>query len=70
MPKTYRTISGDCWDYIAFKCYPQQGGEKLTSLLIDANPAHRETVIFRAGVTLTIPEAYIPASETLPPWMR
>lgn len=68
--RNYTTISGDTWDLIAFKCYEGLGGEKLTSLLIDYNSTYRETVIFQAGVTLNIPEAYIPVSKSLPPWMR
>ena len=68
--RSYQTILGDTWDMIAFKAYEGLGGEKLTSLLIDANPQYRETVIFKAGVVLDVPEAYIPASKTLPPWMR
>ena len=68
--RSYQTILGDTWDMIAFKSYEGLGGEKLTSLLIDANPQYRETVIFHAGIVLDVPEAYIPASKTLPPWMR
>lgn len=67
---SYKTTSGDTWDFIAYKAYNGLGGEKLMSLLIEANPQYRETVIFKAGVVLEVPEAYIPASRTLPPWMR
>ena len=68
--RKYRTIQGDNWDMIAFRVYKGYGGEKLTSALIDANPAHVMTVEFSAGVILDIPEVYIPAAKTLPPWLR
>lgn len=66
---TYRTVQGDTWDLIAYREYAGLGGEKLTSELISANPEHAETVIFSAGVELKIPEAYVPVSKSLPPWM-
>ena len=68
--RKYRTIQGDTWDMIAFKVYEGLGGEKLTSALIDANPEVISTVIFPAGVMLEVPEVYIPAPKTLPPWLR
>lgn len=70
MPNSYSTIQGDTWDLIAFKCYEGWGGEKLTSALIDANPRYVNTVIFPAGCILDIPDVYIPAPSSLPPWMR
>ena len=70
MPKSYTTIQGDNWDLIAYKCYQGWGGEKLTSALIEANSLYADIVIFPAGYTLSIPEVYIPAPKTLPPWMR
>ncbi len=68
--RSYRTVQGDTWDLIALKVYPELGGEKFTSALIDANPEHVETVIFSAGVELSIPEVSVPASRVLPPWMQ
>ena len=67
--RKYRTIQGDTWDLIAFREYSGYGGEKLTSELIAANPEHIDTVIFPAGVELVIPEANVPMSKSLPPWM-
>ncbi|MBQ2615431.1 MAG: tail protein X [Synergistaceae bacterium] len=67
--RSYRTIQGDTWDLIALKVYPELGGEKFTSVLMDANPEHVETVIFSAGVELSIPEVSVPVSRRLPPWM-
>jgi len=67
MPKTYTTIQGDMWDGIAKRTL---GSEYYMSELIDANPEHRETVIFPAGVHLVIPEVPTPVPELLPPWKR
>ena len=68
--RKYRTIQGDYWDLIAFRVYEGYGGEKLTSALIEANPSHVMTVEFSAGVELNVPEVYIPAAKSLPPWLR
>ena len=67
MPRTYTTISGDVWDMIAKE---QLGGERYTSLLIQANPEHLNTVVFSAGVSLVLPEVTTPIPESLPPWRR
>ncbi|MBQ7215507.1 MAG: tail protein X [Synergistaceae bacterium] len=67
--RKYRTVSGDTWDLIAYREYGEYGGEKLTSELICANPEYADTVIFSAGAELVIPEAYVPVSRMLPPWM-
>ena len=68
--RKYTTIQGDTWDGIAFRVYEGKGGEKLTTILIEANPTHINTVIFPAGIPLVIPEVYYPASKSLPPWVR
>ena len=68
--RKYVTVQGDTWDMIAFKVYEGLGGEKLTHTLLDANSEHISTVIFSAGIELTVPEVYYPASKSLPPWMR
>ena len=67
MPKTYTTQQGDTWDLIALR---QLGHEAYMNTLIEANNRHNRTVIFSAGVTLTIPDTDIPAATTLPPWKR
>ncbi len=67
--RKYRTVQGDTWDLIAYREYAGYGGEKLTSELICANPEYAETVIFGAGAELEIPEAHVPVSKSLPPWM-
>ena len=59
------------WDGIAYRVYGNwKRGEMLMHLLLEANPAHRRTVIFPSGVVLTIPEAPVYVPETLPPWKR
>ncbi|EDH5424298.1 phage tail protein, partial [Salmonella enterica subsp. enterica serovar Muenchen] len=60
---------GDAWDSIAARLY---GNEYLSCLLVDANPRHRLTVLFSAGVILTVPDAPAkPATvNNLPPWKR
>ena len=68
--KTYTTVQGDMWDAVARKVYPTTGGERLMTMLIDANPAHRETVIFSGGVVLSVPEVVAPKAGSLPPWKR
>lgn len=69
MAKTrYTTIQGDMWDGISYKLY---GSEKYMDKLIEANPAHRYTVIFSAGVTLSVPEINTATTSTkLPPWKK
>jgi len=65
--KTYQTKAGDMWDIIA---RAQLGGEQYTSVLMEANPQHIDTTVFKAGVVLTIPEVSIPIPTLLPPWKR
>jgi phage tail protein X len=68
MPKTYTTIQGDAWDVISLKMY---GTEKQMATLIEANPTHRETVVFSAGVVLTVPTLAISTiPSSVPPWKR
>lgn len=51
--QTYTTVSGDTFDRIALKLL---GSEYLLPILLRANPKHRLTLIFSAGVELKIPE--------------
>jgi phage tail protein X len=67
LAKTYVTVQGDMWDIIAKKTL---GDEYLFPALIDANPEHRETVIFSANVTLQIPEVTESEVQNLPPWLE
>jgi phage tail protein X len=63
----YQTMQGDTWDIIAKK---RLGNEKLMSLLMEANPAHLQTVIFPAGIELDVPSVPTPSPSNLPPWKR
>ena len=68
MAKIYKTIDGDTFDLLALAFY---NDEKQASTIIRANPDHCDTLIFSAGVELTIPEAIsVTMPETLPPWRR
>ena len=64
---TYTTVSGDTWDIVAYKVY---GNEMYMDALIRANIEHKDTYIFPAGVTLTLPEIELTVSESLPPWKQ
>lgn len=68
MPNTYITVEGDTFDSLALLFY---NDEKLASTIIQANPDYCDTLIFEAGISLTIPEAAaVVLPETLPPWRR
>ena len=68
MPNNYITVEGDTFDSLALLFY---NDEKLASLIIRANPDHCGTLIFEAGVSLSIPDATAAVlPETLPPWRR
>lgn len=69
--RSYTTQSGDMWDGIAHKAYSdRRRGEMLMHLLLEANPRHRETVIFSAGVALVVPDPPANIPDSLPPWKR
>lgn len=65
--RTYTTIAGDTWDGIAYKLW---GNEYKMTDLQRANTDYLQTVIFDAGVVLTVPEIQTAISESLPPWKR
>lgn len=66
--KKYTTISGDTFDLIAHKAL---GSTRYTELLINENRAHVATVIFKAGVVLTLPTIIKEErAAKLPPWRR
>ena len=67
MATTYTTISGDTWDMIAYKTL---GNEMLMGDLMKANAEYRKTVVFPAGITLTIPNIDVEIDSDLPPWKR
>lgn len=65
--KIYITKSGDTWDMLAIAAYSE---EKLASVLINANRKYAGTLIFPAGVALTIPivKEYAETPATAAPW--
>lgn len=65
--RTYRTISGDMWDQIA---YEQMGSSFYSDKLMKANKQYLQYYIFPAGIELTIPEVESNEVATLPPWKR
>ena len=62
---TYRTKDGDTWDLVA---YQQLGSCRFTEKLIDANRKFVDTVIFAAGIELTLPDISTERKTVLPPW--
>ena len=64
---TYTTIQGDAWDQIAYKVY---GEERHMKFLMEANPALMDTLIFRSGVMLNVPDLQEEQSASLPFWRR
>ena len=68
MPSIYITVEGDTFDALALHFY---NDEKLASTIIQANPDHCDTLIFEAGISLSIPaSATVVMPGTLPPWRR
>jgi phage tail protein X len=61
----YTTVQGDSWDLIAYKVY---GDSYQMDALLRANPEHRATLRFSAGVEIVCPDVEIAVSSTLPPW--
>lgn len=62
---TYSTIQGETWDQIALKVY---GREVALHHLIAANPAHRNTLFFKSGVMLQVPEIEVDRNVDIPKW--
>lgn len=68
MANIHITVEGDTFDGLALRYYDD---EKLSSAIIQANLDHCSTLIFEAGVPLTIPDvSAVTMPETLPPWRR
>jgi phage tail protein X len=65
---TYTTKQGDMWDSIAKNLY---GSEKYAEQLMQANTAYISTVVFSAGIVLTVQDvntAVNTNASSLPPW--
>ena len=70
MAKTIKTIQGDTWDMLSKRAY---GDEVYMHVLINANIAHRKTVIFPADVVLSVPDIDTSVAvydESMPIWKR
>lgn len=65
MAGTYRTISGETWDMIAYRAL---GDGMLMDRMIAANQDKSDIFIFPAGVELQVPDISATASATNPPW--
>ena len=65
MADLYTTKQGDMWDAIALA---RMGSEMHMARLIEANPVHRKTVVFSAGIELVIPKSEKQTETVLPPW--
>jgi len=64
---TYTTVSGDTWDWIAYKVY---GDELKAADLITANRHLSATAVFSGEVVLQLPELPLEAAYELPPWRK
>lgn len=62
IPETYKTISGDTWDLIAFKVY---GNEYFCTQLMDKNREYLDYMIFPEGVILKLPTEEEMEQQTL-----
>ncbi len=62
---TYTTIQGDTWDGISFKVY---GSEKYMGLIAQANIRLIDTLVFAAGVTVTVPDIPEDSADNAPFW--
>lgn len=62
---TVKTNLGDTFDTVAFR---ELGSCRHTEKLIDANRQYVDTVIFKAGVELELPDITNERKVKLPPW--
>lgn len=65
----YTSASGDTWDFIAYKFYGLTGKEFMMSLLLEANSEFLHFVILPPNLSIVIPDAVIPDTTNLPPWL-
>ena len=64
--KTYKTVSGDTWDMIAYKVY---GDSMKVAPLMDANPEELDTLIFSSDTVIIVPDIEETQEEyTYPDW--
>ena len=65
MSNVYRTVSGDAWDFIAYKA---MGSESYMLDMMLANPEHADVLVFDSGVELTVPKLSEYSDSSLPFW--
>lgn len=64
----YRARYGDTFDLLAAQMY---GDEGLCHHIIQANPRHMRTLVFRGGEVVRMPVLEkIETTESQPPWRR
>lgn len=64
----YTALAGDNFDSIALDFYDE---ESYAPVLLQANPQHRNIILFAGGEQLKVPViAPTPTAGTLPPWKR
>ena len=67
MATTYTTIQGDTWDMIAYRLF---GDESQMKELVEANLQHIDTMIFRSGTVLSVPELRESRNGSVPFWRK
>ena len=65
MALSYKTVSNDTWDLIAYKLF---GNERYMKNLIEANIELAGILKFDTGTELVIPDIPIETSDNLPFW--
>lgn len=63
---SYTTVQGDTWDLIAYRLWRS---EYLLPLLLEANPKHRDVIIFDGGIKLNVPDIDTTTYTTRPAWL-
>lgn len=66
MMDSYFTTQGDTWDFIAFKLWKS---EYLLPLLLEANPKHRDVIIFPGNIELYVPRIDPEIYTERPSWL-
>lgn len=67
MSKIYTTVSGDTWDLISYKVF---GTETYMDKIIKLNIDYINTVVFKAGIAINLPDKLSTADDKLPPWKK
>lgn len=65
--KKYQSVMGDLWDLV---CYKQLGSTRWLEKFINENRDKVATFVFRAGVTLNVPDVNSTRVASLPPWRK